>query len=336
MTGTVNILIDGGTADTYLILKNQKGKREDGPLKTLIGELRQKGQLIDLLILSHIDEDHAGGILRWFGQDSDASAMIKEVWFNGGREISGFLDEEANSDLDLEIYPDGDTLTSFQQGIDFSKFIAGNKKWDRRIFIQGDTIKKFGFTFSFLSPDKEKLQILVKEWRKKKPDYFTAPKQNDYAQSIADHLTADKFEEDPSTSNGSSLAFILEIKNKYFALLGDAHPSVLIKGLSDLGISPQKPLRTELVKLPHHGSAKNTNRELLECFDSPLYIISTNGRTHQHPDKQMLSRLIDLKKHCAIYFNYPERSIPIFSEDDKKLYDAFTIPDNANPIEYEI
>lgn len=67
-----NILIDGGTVETYSY-KNKKGKSEAGELKQLIEHIKKQNEFIDLLILTHVDDDHIGGILRCFEQDADVN-----------------------------------------------------------------------------------------------------------------------------------------------------------------------------------------------------------------------------------------------------------------------
>lgn len=82
-----NILIDGGMPNTYVSPKNKKGKAEAGELKNLIESLSKNGEIIDLLILTHVDDDHIGGILRWFEKGDNALGLVGQVWFNSGRLI---------------------------------------------------------------------------------------------------------------------------------------------------------------------------------------------------------------------------------------------------------
>ena len=66
-------------------------------------------------------------------------------------------------------------------------------------------------------------------------------------------------------------------------------------------------LSLDAVKVAHHGSKHNTNKELLESLESPSYLISTNGDQFKHPDKECLARIIKFGKPRQIYFNYESK-----------------------------
>ena len=87
----VNILIDGGTSTTYSYKDKKDGKIKPGDLKVIIEELKSKNQKLDLVILTHIDDDHIDGFLKWFSNDELAIQSIKEVWFNSGKTIKTYL-----------------------------------------------------------------------------------------------------------------------------------------------------------------------------------------------------------------------------------------------------
>ena len=55
------IMVDSGVKSTYQY--KDKGNRIcNGPLKDEIDELRKNQRFIDLVILTHVDDDHIGGI----------------------------------------------------------------------------------------------------------------------------------------------------------------------------------------------------------------------------------------------------------------------------------
>jgi beta-lactamase superfamily II metal-dependent hydrolase len=191
--------------------------------------------------------------------------------------------------------------------------------WRRELIKSTDVIKFEEVEFRILSPDESRLKLLLKKWQKEKPESLeTTAKETDYTMSLKEHIQNDKsFEEDKAVHNGSSISFIMSLVDKKMLFLADAHPSVLIASLTALGYSKKNPLVVDFVKLSHHGSMFNTNREFFELINSKKYIISTNGDKHAHPHKRLLARLINQHHDCELYFNYPELIDKIFSEQDK-------------------
>lgn len=318
-----NILIDGGTKATYKKDKGPKGRPVYGELKTIIDKIRSDQEVIDLLIITHIDEDHIGGILKWFSTDKNAHELVKDVWFNSGGLIAERLGLEENLDLQNNITLGNSTLTSTRQGIDFGEYIKQKEIWDRKLILQGLELTKFGLKFRFLSPTIKELEKLLIEWKKEDPETKTTPKTNDYSISLKDHIGNDNREKDDSIPNGSSIAFILTYKNKNLLFTGDAFSSVILDGLNHFKYTEENPLVSELVKLPHHGSKKNLFYPLLRSIKTDNYVVTTNGVGHQHPDKQLIARLINHNKKSNIYFNYKERIDIIFSGKDKVDYPDF-------------
>lgn len=324
-----NILIDGGTRETHSY-KNKKGKTEHGELKQLIEHIKSQNEFIDLLILTHVDDDHIGGILKWFEQDADAKDLVKRVWFNSGRLIfEHFQQKEIEENL-LKIRDTSSSDTSIAQGVTFEDFIEENNIWDRRIIKNGDEFNLFGLKFTILSPSNDKLQSLLCKWEKEYPILNTS-RTSDYSLSLSDLIKSDYFKEDDSIHNGSAIAFVVEKQGKSVLFLSDAHPQTIIDSLVSLGYSPENPLKVDFVKLSHHGSKSNTCIELLNLIQSENFIISSNGSKHKLPDKRCLARIIKSKEQVTLHFNYPELSSNIFIWQDFKDYPNFLI---VEAIEY--
>ncbi|MEX2411520.1 MAG: MBL fold metallo-hydrolase [Candidatus Paceibacterota bacterium] len=326
-----NILIDGGPGRTYQF-KNKKKKQEAGDLKKFIENLKETNQIIDLLILTHVDDDHIGGILKWFEKDKEVANYIKKVWFNSGRLISEYFDKPVINENDISLNPIDGYDTSIKQGATFENFIEEKEIWDRRIIKASDEIEECGATFTILSPSSERLEALLTKWKKEVPITDTSAK-NDYDLTIKEHIKNDSFTEDKSIHNGSSIAFLLEYDEKKLIFLGDAHPQVIVDSLRDLGYSKDAPLQVEFLKISHHGSKGNTSPELLEIIDTNKFIISSNGDKHQLPDKQCLSRIINHNNQAELFFNYPELIDKIFSEEDHSDFPDFKAVGLKNPIE---
>ncbi len=316
-----NIIIDSGPGNAYQF-KNKKGKLQAGELQKLINYLRENGQFVDLLILTHVDDDHIGGLLKWFKKDEDAKNLIKKVWFNSGRLIAEHFKQEDTEEnvLFVDHYDGFDT--SIKQGAKFEDLLEENNLWDRRLIKALDQIEVFGLKFHFLSPDYYKLDALLGKWNKEAPITDTSGK-NDYGFSLNEHISHDVFVEDKSIHNGSSIGFILDYNGKKAVFLGDAHPIQVTESLKDLGYSREEPLKAEFLKVSHHGSKANTNYELLELIDTDNYIISSNGDKHQLPDKQSLARIINHNNKAKICFNYPEMINEIFKPEDYEAFPGF-------------
>ncbi|WBV58905.1 MBL fold metallo-hydrolase [Chryseobacterium daecheongense] len=314
--GNKNILIDGGTSTTYSYTDKNK-KHKDGALKLLIESLKEKKEILDLVILTHIDDDHIDGFLKWFGKDKDAIQYIKEVWFNSGRAIKKYLND-VKSEVDSLKFKETTTLTSVKQGVDFENYIRDCGVWDERIIAQKDILNWNNISFQILSPGKEKLGKLLKEWHKKKPEsLLDTSRKTDYSKTLKQLIEEDSFEEDDDPYNGSSIAFILKRDEENFLLLGDSHPSEVLIELDCLGYDENNKLSVDMIKLSHHGSKKNNPIEIFKIVDADKYIISTNGDTHNHPDKATIARIVAVNPEAKIYFNYPNLISKIILGQDR-------------------
>lgn len=92
MEDDYRILIDGGYKSTYLDY-----------LKPKLLELSGEGKCIDLLVVTHIDDDHIQGIIELLLENGDSDnpliIKIKDVWFNSFYQFP--LVEENNEKLDI-------------------------------------------------------------------------------------------------------------------------------------------------------------------------------------------------------------------------------------------
>ena len=348
-----NILIDTGTRNIYY---EQNGKNKKyGVLKKKISNLKL-GQKIDLLIMTHVDNDHIGGVMQWLKKSpKEFKNVIGKVWFNSGKLIHEYLkfegliwsDEKYEMKLkdfnyqynrfyknSLKMIFSESAKTSITDGVTFEHKLEEYGLWDRKLIIAGEEYNEFGINFKILSPTKKTLISLLKKWHTEKPDSLTSgskklsvkEKQTEDYKELLKNFNIDKFKEDNTDHNGSSIAFILEIEDKKMLFLADAYPSVICDSLKKLGYSSSdKKLEVEFVKIAHHGSQKNTSIDLLKMIKSDKYIVSTNGQKYGHPNKVIFARLVKQNPKCEIYLNYPKLKDKIFLEDDFKDYPSFKV-----------
>jgi len=110
---------------------------------------------------------------------------------------------------------------------------------------------------------------------------------------------------DDSVTNGSSIALIVDAGSSRLLFLGDSWAEDIEAALRTLP-DATFPMSFDAIKLSHHGSFHNTSPELLELIDSPVFLISSNGERHSHPDLEVLKAIVDrpsdFRRH--LHFNY--------------------------------
>lgn len=293
-----NILIDGGTVETFATsLKNELEKIDK----------------INLLVLTHIDSDHIGGINKFIKSDLFNEIEIEKFWLNCANLI------RIGSGGKIS-YSQGKTL----EEILISKKIPA-QKWNEKV-VYKNQYDIDGVGFQILSPTSEILNELFKKWpsiSNVEDSSLTNRKISSgavFSSKSLPEIAKEEFSAKNSVIsdlfNSSSIAFILSTFDCSLLLLGDARAEVIVSSLLDLGHSIDKKLKVDYVKVSHHGSKNNTTCDLLDLIECDNFIISTNGGSskNKHPDRETIARIIyhpkrDLLKKRHIYFNYPIKKI---------------------------
>lgn len=131
-----------------------------------------------------------------------------------------------------------------------------------------------------------------------------------------EQLSQEEFKEDERAANGSSIGFVLEYYDKKFLFLGDAHPTLIESSLKNH--YKENCIWFDLIKISHHGSKQNTSQSLLNIIDSDIFLISTKGNTHNHPDSVTIAKIINRPsvKKRRLYFNYQNKTYNLFNKDE--------------------
>lgn len=340
-----HILIDCGYVETY----NEFLKEE-------LKEITNNNEMIDLMIISHVDQDHILGAIKLL-QDNNSEPFIKinEIWHNCYRHLQfnkekvkaisvaekDILNHEirmGSSFIDYHINGDDKDISAKQGSSLASLILEGQYPWNKS-FDGGavnidykNMIKNEDFTIRLLSPNTEKLNNLSDKWLRELNDmklgfslsdesifddayefYMIRHKETeiketdisaikDTYKSIENIVLEDKEEDiDDSPMNGSSISVIIEYNRKQLLFLADAHPDLILDSILQL-----KSNQFDLIKVSHHGSAKNTTNELAQNLNSNLFLISTNGKGKQsHPHLESLAKIIYYQKDSKrLIFNY--------------------------------
>lgn len=270
-----NILIDGGYIGSYNTV-----------FKPVIDAITAVKEQIDLWVITHIDLDHIGAIISFIRDNSitDKDKLVKSYWFNH----ASFTISDTNGKV------------GYRQGVDLRSYLQDiNKLTIEQITDTTGSVDFYGLQLTLLSPTSEKIAAADLEWirKEKKAAVRMARTESDHHKRIED-FEGNDFVENIEVINGSSIAFILSFKGMAGLLLADSHPTDVVNSLKRLGYTPEYPLLLSFVKVSHHGSKQNTSPELLTLIRTGVYVISANGISNKHPDKETLARI--LKYHNSI------------------------------------
>lgn len=331
-----NILVDGG-----------RRKKVVNKLKEEFQYIASKNQKIDLMILTHIDDDHIQGLLKVFEKDEFDKSLIQKVWFNSKELLSlRFLGKE-QEDEQLKINQNNDDNISFKQGISLGKLLK-DLNLGNEILIHSNQKYHLGkATIKILSPNIEALKKLYLNWDKKYQEVnsdgipISSSKENDYNKSI-EELLQEKSKEDRAIVNGSSIAFSIEFMGKTMLMLGDSFPSVVTRSLREIS-KENTEINFDLIKVSHHGSKSNINEDFLNIINCSNFIISTNGSSHNLPNKETIVKISqknkDKNKKTNFYFNYNDLYKKILTEDEIQLLKIKCIDDeniSSNVLEVDL
>ena len=292
------IMIDGGTPSTYSF-KNKKQKSEAGPLKLKLSELRERGRSIDLLIITHVDNDHIGGISRWFDEDMPSPDFVKCIWMNDDTEINASQSLNNTPGLAASLK---ETLTC--NGFNLECQI-----------VKG---KEFSFNWgkiTILAPTADDHNKVAR----KIGANLNNKENNNYRKSIKQLMEEGWKVDAVSDENDASIAFLLQTNDGEKDLfLGDGNIDTINETLSGIKRA-EKEINCKWVKLSHHGSKNNFRPEFLDYVRAENYIFSSNGDYYGHPDKEVMAWLVD-KTDSTLWFNYLERGKEMVMAQDKEDY----------------
>ena len=171
---------------------------------------------------------------------------------------------------------------------------------DRLITLENTPrpLRAAGMRLWILGPRQANLDRLRKiwlEWLKKN--------------ELAFEVTGALVKPDTSEANLSSIMFLAESGRRRIVMTGDGLGEDVVFGLEQTGLLPPGgTLHVDILKLPHHGSARNAVGTLFDRVLADTYVISADGK-YGNPDWQTLEWLVDAA--CR-----QNRDIQIFATND--------------------
>lgn len=302
----------------------------------------------DLLVLTHFDGDHIQGLIDYIEASQGILAVpAKEVWANCAGDVKVKNDNFSPIMLD-----------SARQGVELAHLLnamarTGKMTWRDDIaegFIPDDC--PFA-SIEVISPTEEMRELAIgqqEEQAMKMPMAVAVDKRKmtraDDIDIPLDILAKGKPaapNKKNDVPNASSVAFILRCDGLSILMLGDSFPQNVEAYLRSKGYSEDNPLEVDFVKVAHHGSKHNTSNELLDIIKCNHYLISTNGKIFQHPDRDSIAHILchskrDRNEKVHLYFNctveeIEQNSKKKFLKDGEDVEWNFEIHENATEID---
>ena len=329
------VAIDGGPSNVY---RPQLKTRFDD-IRAARGLAAAATLSVDLLMVSHIDDDHIRGVLELTDELVTArqehrpqSLRIRDVWHNSFDDIIGNSPAELLSSitaafgaasLDPETTVDGfdpdacGVLSSVPQGIQLRDDVRGlglalNRQAGGHLIMAGAGVQPLdmgkGLSFTVIGPMTDELQALQKAhdtWLRKQPADRRTPA------ALAAFI-------DSSVPNLSSVIVLAECRGKRILLTGDARGDRILQGLELAGVlAPGGRVHIDVLKMPHHGSDRNVAPEFFDRIVADHYVFSGNGE-HGNPERATLDMLLLARGDgpYAVHLTYPVAEIDAARKKD--------------------
>lgn len=297
-----HVVIDGGPRATWAC-----------SLRPRLEELRDEHGLdagerlpIELLVVSHVDNDHIEGVIAML-EDLSGCARGQWLWQVENLWCNTFDDKATTNDLArlAKLDPGGAAAAGEGRSVRGLAVTLGIKRNGPKAQMPAGFVARAAkapriplhdLKLTVLSPTLDELRKLQKKW-------------DDW---LAEHPAAIEGEaaavrRDTSAPNLSSIVLLAEVDDHRVLLPGDAGAEQILAGLEDAGVLPKGGhCEVDIFKLPHHGSIRNATLELFERVRARHYVISADG-SNGNPDEatlELLGRVLDRDGDQTIWVTF--------------------------------
>jgi beta-lactamase superfamily II metal-dependent hydrolase len=290
------VLIDGGPPGNYA-----------ADLEPALNEIVGRNGTLDLVLLSHIDNDHIIGVLDLFSgiEEDDVShrkrrVQVAGLWHNSFERTIDHAGEitqrmqtlvmmagAANLAMPLAMdafygVREGNRLRLMTQKLK----IPVNKDFKNGpIMVEAakQVIKLGPLELRIAGPNKANLKALHDEWL----EWLDKVEEKISSDPAAAAAMADR-----SIPNLSSIVVLAKCNGRTLLLTGDARGDHILNGLKAAGLAKGRKIHVDVLKVQHHGSDRNASRGFFDAVTANTYVISANGK-YGNPDLETLTWIVE-------------------------------------------
>ena len=345
------MLIDGGPSGVYgphlkprlEAIRAARGIADDKPLP------------VDLLMVSHVDDDHIKGILDMAKEMLEARddnkpliASVFSLWHNSFDQTIGNKPDEltaaitaefptaaASGELPVEATIESDdhwpgerpdeevivdtikVLASVRQGFRL-RLDADKLGWERNPEFDGELVIADGSSIDFEGG-------LVFDVVGPLLDEIKAlqKKHDDWLEDLEEQGKSPEAAlaayVDKSVANLASIVVLAKADGRSMLLTGDARGDKVLDGLAHIEVltDAEPTLHVDILKVPHHGSANNLETDFFERITAEHYVFSGDGK-HGNPEREAFEMLFEARgdQPFTIHLTYPIDEIDVEREKD--------------------
>jgi hypothetical protein len=332
------VLIDGGPSQVYAA--HLKPRLEE--IRTARRLARTEPLFVDMLMVSHVDDDHIRGILDLTREMTELAnerrplpVRVLSLWHNSFDEVIGrdpnevrqhvaaafpgaSFSGELPSDLGLvasedETLDDGDVvdtymvLASVPQGHqlrhDAKRLdIERNLEFGGALIRAGQPASPVEIGSGLRLTVVGPMQPELDRLQRKHDEWLETLRERGLTPAEAFAAYVDR-----SVANLSSIVALVECEGGSMLLTGDARGDKILEGLELIGrLEPGGTVHVGVLKVPHHGSVRNLEEDFFKRITADHYVFSGNGE-HGNPERESLEMLFEARPdaHFAVHLTYP-------------------------------
>lgn len=285
------LLVDGGPPKTWSL-----------HLEAVLRQVKQRGCDLELVMLSHVDNDHVIGLVDYFAELQAGTAGLpaaKALWhnsFNDALDPGGALEDRfqnmmtgvraqamGSAAIAVNGITEGNSLRlkALALGVPINPGTAGGLI---TVDSAGAPWQSDDLTLQVVGPTQANLDSLRGEWKKW---------LDEHEGDVDPYVMANA---DRSLPNLSSIMVLAEANGKRVLLTGDGRSDHLLDGLGQAGLlDAQGALHVDVLKLAHHGSDRNVTKTFFRKVTANVYVASADG-TNDNPDLATLIWIVEAAK----------------------------------------